>query len=205
MIYAASSLLYLLLSAALVTVASTRCLLPTHALGARLMALWLALQSALSYMGDVQEFLSTGHGPWGTADRGAAVVTLATFVGFTSLAWLTEAMPTVHVFISGVLLTVSLLCLLAGMVLVRRTGTWSAEERPILWASCHVLWHTLGTASGLVLVMGLSAPRDAVCVVSNSFAEIMTTYAVAMAVVAVVCVVARKEFDLPTITECVRA
>ena len=196
MLYAISSLFYLMLSAALATVASTRCLLPMHALGARLLALCLALQAALSYLGDVQEFLSTGHGPWGLVDRGAAVVSTALCVGLTIPVWLSGAMPTLHVVVSGLLLAVSLVCLLAGVVLVRRTGVWSAEERPALWAGCHVLWHTLSTASGLVLLLGVTAPRDAACAVSSSSLDVLATYAVATVVVAVACFVAHREHAL---------
>ena len=155
-LYAGSCFLGLLVTAACLWVAACGAAPAAYVavlLGA---AVWVLLQTALSYMGDVHEFLELGtEGPWGLADRSAA---LATSVGSVAII--------VHSWTDGVLAAANGACVVAlfaaafgawtaGVVILRRTGTWSAAARPNLWALCHTTWHVLCTAAVLTLVFGL--------------------------------------------------
>ena len=117
-----------------------------------LLALWLVPQTALSYLGDVHEYLNQGRcGPWNSIDRVTASCTL--LVCLLQLPNLTDPVPALG------LTAASLVSWLGGVLLLRRSGPWSGEARPNLWAMCHSMWHVLATSALVAMAVGLRANR----------------------------------------------
>lgn len=117
-----------------------------------LLALWLVPQTALSYLGDVHEYLNQGKcGRWNAIDRVTASGTLVCCL--LQLPNLRDPLPALG------LTAASLVAWLGGVLLLRRTGRWSGEARPNLWAMCHSMWHVLATSAGVALAVGLRANR----------------------------------------------
>tara|TARA_B110001452_G_scaffold127084_1_gene105594 strand:- start:102 stop:731 length:630 start_codon:yes stop_codon:yes gene_type:complete len=126
-----------------------------QALWLSLLALWLVPQTALSYLGDVHEYLNQGQcGPWNAIDR---VTASGTLIGcLLQLPNLRDPAPALCLTVA------SLVSWLGGVLLLRRSGPWSAEARPNLWAMCHSMWHVLATSAGVALAVGLRASRGSV-------------------------------------------
>ena len=167
LVYSGSSFLFLIISADLALLATIHCLPAGYASAARAVAIWFVGQTVLSYLGDSVEFLRVGHGPLGVLDRCVAVLSLIMCTALACLAYADGMLSSMTVASAGAVLLLAILFLVSGVVMLRVTGPCSAQERPVLWAALHSMWHLLATTSALLVTAGLRSSA-LVCTVSNS-------------------------------------